>query len=180
MLKFITGNKNKFKEVEAILGVGNVEMLDIDLPETQELDPNIIIQHKLEEAKALGITNCFVEDGSFKLKCLNGLPGPLIKWFLKSIGAKGLYEITQKFNNNKAEASIIIGLLPENGEVEFFEGMVTGTVVEPGKDNGFGWDVIFVPDGHTSTYAGMPMEEKNKISHRRIAVEKLRTKYILK
>lgn len=178
MLKFITGNKNKFKEVEAILGVGNVEMLDVDLPETQELDPHIIIQHKLEQAKTLGIANCFVEDGSFKLDCLNGLPGPLIKWFLKTIGAKGLYDITQKFNNNKAEVSILIGYLAENGEVEYFEGSVKGTVVEPGVDNGFGFDVIFVPDGYDITYAAMPPEEKNKISHRKLAVEKLRESII--
>lgn len=50
MLYFITGNKNKFKEFEYIFGEGNVEQLDIDLPEIQEIDPYKIIRHKLDEA----------------------------------------------------------------------------------------------------------------------------------
>ena len=50
MLKFITGNKNKFQEFQAILGEGNVEQLDIDLNEIQEIDAHKIIRHKLQEA----------------------------------------------------------------------------------------------------------------------------------
>jgi inosine/xanthosine triphosphate pyrophosphatase family protein len=50
MLYFITGNKNKFKEFQDILGEENVEQLDIDLPEIQEVDPHKIITYKLQEA----------------------------------------------------------------------------------------------------------------------------------
>ncbi len=174
MLKFITGNKNKFAEVEAILGAGNVEMLDIDLPEIQEIDAHEIIKAKLEEARKLGHTNCIVEDTSLYLDCLNGLPGPLIKWFMKTIGNEGLFKIAQSFDNSKAQAKTIIGLIPEQGDVQFFEGVVEGEIVEPLAPSGFGWDPIFKPVGFEKSFAEMSQEEKNAVSMRKLAAEKLK------
>lgn len=84
MIYFITGNKNKFEEVRAILP--DAEQLDIDLPEIQEIDAHGIIRAKLHAAFAHEEGEFIVEDLSFYLECLNGLPGPLIKWFLKTIG----------------------------------------------------------------------------------------------
>ncbi len=72
MLYFITGNKNKFKEFEYILGKGNIEQLDIDLPELQEIDPHKIIMHKLEEALKHHKGPILIEDTSLYLDCLGG------------------------------------------------------------------------------------------------------------
>lgn len=169
---FITGNKNKFKEAQAILP--EVEQLDIDLPEIQEIDSHEIIKAKLETALAHAQGECIVEDTSFYLDCLNGLPGPLIKWFLMAVGKEGLMDITRKFNNDKASAKTMIGYARNKEEIYFFEGIIEGRVVSPRGDSGFGWDPIFLPNGHERTFAEMNTEEKNEISMRRIALNKLK------
>ncbi|TAN58553.1 non-canonical purine NTP pyrophosphatase [Patescibacteria group bacterium] len=170
MLYFITGNKNKFEEVRAI--VGEVERLDIDLPEIQDIDPKNIIRAKLLEALKHREGEFIVEDTSLYLDCLNGLPGPLIKWFIKTIGNIGLADIAEKAGNNKAEAKTIIGYAKSRDEIYFFEGSVLGKIVAPRGDSDFGWDPIFQPDGYDKTFAQMSKEEKNKISMRKIAAEK--------
>ena len=169
-LYFITGNKSKFEEVKSILG--NVEQLDMDLPEIQEIDARKIIKAKLLEALRHRKGEFFVEDTSLHLDCLKGLPGPLIKWFLKTIGNEGLYKITEKLGDNRAEAKTIIGYA-KGGEIHFFEGKITGKIVSP-RGTGFGWDPIFQPDGFSKTFGEMTSHEKNQISMRRIALTKLK------
>ena len=169
---FITGNKNKFEEVKAIMP--DVEQLDIDLPEIQDIDAKKIIEEKLSAAFNHKKGKFIVEDTSLYLDCLNGLPGPLIKWFLKTIGNGGLYEISEKMKNNKAEAKTIIGYAQSPGKIYFFEGSVKGKIVKPTGETCFGWDPIFQPDGFAKTFAEMSRDEKNSISMRRIAVNKLK------
>ena len=67
-----------------------MEQSDIDLTEIQSVDPKEIIEHKLNEAKKHMKGNLVVEDTSLYFEALNGLPGPLIKWFLKTVGNEGL------------------------------------------------------------------------------------------
>lgn len=171
-LVFITGNKGKFDEASKI--IIDLEQKDIDLVEIQSLDPKVIIQAKLEEAKKNLGGNIVVEDGGLYIESLNGLPGPLIKWFMKALDNEGLYKITESFENKKAEAKVIIGVRFENGTVEFFEGSISGTIVSPRGENGFGWDKIFQPDGFNKTFAEMTLEEKNEISMRKVAFQKLK------
>jgi len=99
-LYFLTGSKNKFAEIKAVLP--QVEQLERDLTEIQELDPHKIIAAKLFEARTHHGNSFMVEDTSLYLDALNGLPGPLIKWFMKTFGGRGLYEIAYKMGNNKA------------------------------------------------------------------------------
>mgnify|MGYP001441089953 CR=1 FL=1 len=172
MIYFITGNKDKFKEVQSILE--NVEQFDIDLDEIQEIDAKEIIKSKLREALKHKQENFIVEDTSLYLDCLNGLPGPLIKWFLKTIGSKGLFEITKKLGNNIAQAKTIIGYADKNGKINFFEGILNGKIVSPIGENGFGWDNIFMPKIQEKTFAQMTTQEKNEISMRRNALNKLK------
>lgn len=172
-LYFITGNKNKFDEVSAILGA--IEQLDLDLPEIQDSDARNIIQAKLVEALKHTSKECIVEDTSLYLDCLNGLPGPFIKWFLKAIGNEGLAAITEKFANPAAEAKTIVGYAKNSREIYFFEGSVRGKIVRPRGNfslsrSGFGWDSIFQPDGFYETFAEMNPEKKNEISMRRMAL----------
>jgi len=171
-LYFITGNKNKFSEVKAI--IPNVEQLDIDLPEIQEIDAKKIIRAKLLEALNYKQAEFIVEDTSLYLECLNGLPGPLIKWFMKTIGNDGLFNIAEKLGNNKAEAKTIIGYAKNPKEIYYFEGSVKGKIVSPRGKSGFGWDPIFQPEGFSKSFAELTPEEKNKISMRRIALNKLK------
>lgn len=171
-LYFITGNKNKFAEVSAILP--NVEQLDIDLPEIQDIDAKEIIKAKLLEALNYKQAEFIVEDTSLYFDCLKGLPGPLIKWFIKTIGNDGLFDIVEKFGNNKAEAKTIIGYAKNPDEIYYFEGSVKGTIVSPIGKSGFGWDPIFQPEGYSKSFAELSQEEKNEISMRRIALNKLK------
>lgn len=171
-LFFITGNKGKFEEASKI--IPELEQKDIDLVEIQSLDPKAIIQAKLDEAKKAVQGNIVVEDGGLYIESLNGLPGPLIKWFMKALDNEGLYKITESYENKKAEAKVIIGVTFGNGIIEFFEGSIAGAIVSPRGDNGFGWDKIFLPDGYDKTFAEMTIEEKNEISMRKIAFQKLK------
>jgi len=172
MTYFITGNKNKFAEVQAVLP--EVKQLDIDLPEIQELDAQKIIQAKLTEALKHKKGEFIVEDTSLHLDCLRGLPGPLIKWFLQTIGNQGLTQLADKLGNDKAEAVTMIGYAKSQDEMHFFEGRVKGKIVSPRGETKFGWDPIFLPDGYDKTFAEMGAEEKNKISMRRMALNKLK------
>lgn len=168
---YVTGNKHKLTEAQAL--ISNLKELNLDLDEIQSLDPYEIIKHKLEEAKKKFNGNLIVDDVSMNLECINGLPGPLIKWFIKSLGPLGLYNLTKNYKNNKAIVRCIIGL-SINNKIEFFEGVVNGKIVEPRGINGFGFDSVFQPDGYAKTYAEMTLYEKNKISHRSLALEKLK------
>lgn len=171
MISFITGNKNKFAEVQAILP--GVQYLNIDLPELQELDPKKIIEAKLQEARKQHVGELIVEDTSLSLVCLNGMPGPLIKWFMQAIGNEGLIQLAERFENDRAEARTMIGYVDQNGVISYFEGVVTGRIVRREGVSGFGWDPVFLPDGYEKTFAEMTADEKNMVSMRRVAVERL-------
>jgi inosine triphosphate pyrophosphatase len=169
-LQFITGNKGKFAELHAI--ISEVEQLDIDLPEVQEIDARKIIEAKLDEALKDHSGEFIVEDTSLYYDNMNGLPGPFVKWFLKTVGNEGLYKVAQLFGVD-ATIKTIIGYTNGSNEIQFFEGEAKGTIVEPRGDNGFGFDPIFQPEGFGKTLAEMTMEEKNMISTRKIAAMKL-------
>ena len=169
-LFFITGSANKFAEVKVILP--QVEQLDIELDEIQELDAHKIIAAKIFQARRNKGNTYMVEDTSLYLDGMQGLPGPLIKWFLKSIGPEGIFKLAQTFGS-AARAKTIIGYADEKGKIEFFEGETKGTIVEQCGAAGFRWDAIFQPDGSNKTFAELTMEEKNAYSMRSIAVQKL-------
>jgi inosine triphosphate pyrophosphatase len=174
-LYFITGSDNKFHEIEQI--IPGIQQLKIDLDEIQELDAKKIIEHKLMEAKKQHSGSFIVEDTSLYLECMKGLPGPFIKWFLKTIGNEGLYELTVKLKNNRAEARTLIGYYSK-GKIKYFQGIVKGRIVSPTQTN-FGWDAIFMPEGYDETFGEMESEEKNEISMRGQAARKLK-EYIAK
>jgi len=169
---FVTGNKAKFEEVHAMMP--EVEQLDIDLPEIQEIDAKEIIRFKLQEALNHVEGSFIVEDTSLYMDCLHGLPGPLIKWFLKTMGNEGLAELAEEFGNNNAQAKTLIGYAKNHEEIYFFEGVINGTIVRPRGESAFGWDPIFQPESYTKTFAEMGPEEKSKISMRRMAVKQLK------
>lgn len=158
--------------MQAILG--DVEQLDIDLPEIQEIDAHKIIRAKLEEALKHKKEAFMVEDTSLYFDALSGLPGPLIKWFMKTVGNEGLFKMAEAFGNYGAEAKTIIGYTDGSGDIQFFEGSVRGTIVVPRGETNFGWDPIFQPEGKDKTFAELTAEEKNAFSMRKLAAEKLK------
>jgi inosine triphosphate pyrophosphatase len=168
---FITGNQGKFKEANEILE--KLERVEIDLPEIQSMDSKEVIKAKLEEAFKHHSGPFIVEDVSVEFDCLNGLPGPLIKWFLKKLGNDGIYNLINKYENNKATVICHIGYAKDINNIEFFKAEVNGELVKPQGD-GFGWGPIFKPEGFDKTYGEMTAEEKNKISMRKLTLNKLK------
>lgn len=112
----------------------------------------------------------------------DGLPGPLIKWFMDTAGNEGLYRIAQQFNNFGAEATAYVGYVdnPDINKIKYFKGSVRGTIVPPRAiaGLGFGWDPIFQPEGQAGvakTFGEMTKAEKNQFSARGHAAAALRS-----
>ncbi len=93
-LNFISENKEKYLEIKEI--IPQIKMISLQLPEIQEIDPKAIIEGKLKFAMKKQKGELFCEDTSLYINCLNGFPGPLIKWILKSLTDKGLAELVLK------------------------------------------------------------------------------------
>ena len=170
-LRFITGNKFKLEEARIVFP--DIEQLEIDLAEIQEMDAKIIITHKLNEALQHHQGPFIVEDTSLHLDALGGLPGPLIKWFLQTMGNNGLTSIAEKFANTKAVAKTWVGYIGADGSTHFFEGSVSGRIVPPREGTRFSWDPIFIPEGYDLTFSEMSLAQKNAISMRGQALRKL-------
>jgi len=178
-LFFVTGNANKLAEAKAILGV-DIEQWNIDLPEIQALDSQAVIAAKLAEAKTHQPPGAFfVEDVSLHLTALGGLPGPLIKWFLQALGRGGIARLAEVLGDDRAEAKATIGYIDSHGQEHYLVGLVAGKIVAPRGQTNFGWDPIFQPDGYEQTFAEMSPEQKNAISHRRLALDQLRELLLL-
>lgn len=182
-LVFATNNKHKLEEVRSILG-DRVEVLSLndinchdDIPETAEtLQGNALIKARYIYNK-YGI-DCFADDTGLEVDALNGEPGVYSARYAGEQHCsednmnKLLQNLTGKTNRN-AQFRTVIALII-NGEETLFDGIVKGTISkEKNGDSGFGYDPIFVPEGHTESFAQMDSKQKNKISHRYRAVVKL-------
>ncbi|MFQ5673540.1 MAG: RdgB/HAM1 family non-canonical purine NTP pyrophosphatase [Nitrospinales bacterium] len=173
-LKFVTGNTNKLREARQILGLP-LEHADLpDLDEIQTSDVEKVVVHKLSQAHGRLRCPVMVEDSGLLFCAWNGLPGALVKWFEKSVGCGGMVKMLKPFADRRAVAACYVGVR-DGEQVRIAKGEVRGTIaLEERGANGFGWDSIFIPDGHVRTYAEMSAEEKNAISHRRRAFEALK------
>ena len=180
MLKFITGNKNKLREMQGLLAPIEIEHMDIDLDEIQSLDPHEIITHKLLEARKHHQGEFFVEDVSFFMECFDyKFPGPLAKWFLESLGPLKMYETAKALGKTKAYGQTLIGYMDASGEIHFFEGRNNAELVYPRGEKDWGYGPIFMPEGYDKTFGEMEKESKAEISYRGIAARKLKD-YLLK
>lgn len=178
-LTVVTGNKNKLNEIIRIFGKSapNLEIVsqEIDLPELQG-EPEEICKQKVKLAAQRIDGLVVVEDTSLCFNALQGLPGPYVKWFYDKIGNHGLYNLLSAYPDKTGYAQCIFALHNNKLKVEpiLFVGKCFGTIVEPKGNNNFGWDPIFKPDDHEQTFAEMDQDIKNKISHRTIALNKLK------
>ncbi|MCJ1373520.1 nucleoside triphosphate pyrophosphohydrolase ham1 [Loxospora ochrophaea] len=171
-LTFITGNKNKLIESQAILGDSVVlNSTALDLPEIQGSVEGISAD-KCRRAAATIKGPVLVEDTCLCFDALQELPGPYIKWFLQAIGLDGLINLLAAYEDKSAQAVCTFAYAEGPGaEPVIFQGRTAGKIVHPRGPAGFGWDPIFEYEG--KTYAEMDKAEKNKISHRFKALEKL-------
>ncbi len=183
-LVFATNNAHKLEEIRAILG-DKVEILSLndinchaDIPETADtLQGNAALKAQyIYENYGL---DCFADDTGLEVEALNGAPGIYSARYAGGEGhdseanMKKLLAEMQDKDNRKARFRTVICLI-EGGEEHFFEGIVNGSIIRERKGGaGFGYDPVFMPDGYSETFAEMGNDEKNKISHRARAVQKL-------
>jgi XTP/dITP diphosphohydrolase len=182
-LVFATNNGHKLQEVSAKID-GQIKLLSLedigcsdDIAETGlTFRENASIKsHYIFDKYKL---NCFGDDSGLEIDALNGEPGVYSARYAGKHGDHdaNIDKVLTKLgdtHNRKARFRTVISLI-WNGEEHFFEGTVEGTIrhERAGKE-GFGYDPIFQPDGYNITFAEMSLAEKNNISHRAIAVEKL-------
>lgn len=179
MLKFISGNKNKYKEIKWLLAPFKVRQLSADLDEIQDLDPHEVIRHKLNEAFKHQKDQFFVEDTSLVFLGINKtLPGTFIRFFLDELGDLGLYKLASRLKNQNFEMRTIIGYAKSKGETHFFEGKLAGTIVKPIGNGGFGLDPILKPAGQTKTLGQLKALNKFEMSTRFKATMKFK-KFLL-
>jgi non-canonical purine NTP pyrophosphatase (RdgB/HAM1 family) len=164
-LVLVTGNLNKVAEAERLLG-HKVEHVALDLPELQELDLEMVLRAKVDAAwQALG-RPVVVDDTALELHALNGFPGPLIKWLLHAVGPEGVSRIALAQNDPRALSICMLAFFDGERHV-FAKGVLEGTLIEKARgDNGFGFDVIFVPEGEERTFAELSSSERDAIGHR--------------
>ncbi len=183
-LVFATNNAHKLDEIRAILG-DKIEVLslkdincDADIPETADtLEGNAALKAEYIY-KNYGL-DCFADDTGLEVEALGGAPGVYSARYAGGDGhdseanmRKLLKELDGE-QNRKAQFRTAICLI-EQGEEHLFEGIVKGSIIEQKRGaSGFGYDPVFMPEGYEETFAEMGNAEKNKISHRARAVEKL-------
>jgi XTP/dITP diphosphohydrolase len=174
----VTGNSNKAREIEAITGI-SVNQVDLDIKEIQSLSVGEVAREKaLAAHRALGVP-VVVDDTGMSIEALGGLPGALVAWFLDAIGAEGILRLMRDSEDRRASVSTCIAFC-EGSDVQLFEGVIEGTISRKMQGtSGFGYDPIFIPNGHSKTYAQMSPEEKNAVSMRSIALSQL-AKFLLR
>ena len=182
-LVFATNNNNKLKEVKQLLPA-SIEILslkDIDsedeIAETGSTIPeNAFIKARYIYEK-FGM-NCFADDIGLEVDALGGRPGVYSARFAGPGGKseeniKKLLTEMKGVENRRARFRTAICLMIDGVDLSF-EGVVEGVITESeAGDNGFGYDPVFLPDGHDKTFAEMTDAEKNAISHRGVAIRKL-------
>jgi len=180
-ITFVTGNKKKLEEVVSILGDSlpfDLISAKIDLPELQG-EPEEVSVEKCRLAALQLSGPVMVEDTSLCYNALGGLPGVYCKWFLEKTGHEGMNNLLAAYPDKSAYAQCIFSFCEGPGKDPVtFVGRTHGKIVPARGPTDFGWDPVFLPDGFDLTYAEMPKEVKNTISHRYRSLELLR-KYLI-
>lgn len=182
-LVFASNNINKIKEIQQLVPA-DIQILslkdigcEVDIPETADtIEGNAIL-------KANYVTEhygyaCFADDSGLEIEALNGAPGVYSARYAGSQrndndNMNKVLEKLQNETNRKANFKTVIAL-NINNEQHLFTGIINGEIIHEKRGaNGFGYDPIFVAEGHQKTFAELSMEEKATISHRGKAVKQL-------
>lgn len=181
---FASNNSYKVREIKHILGESFSLLSLADISMEEEIPENEPTLEGNALAKARYIYNAtgrnvFADDTGLEIDTLNGLPGVNSARFAgeeKSFDANIEKVLAMLGDTDKRNARFrtVIALIL-NGKEHLFEGIINGTIIRERRGSaGFGYDPVFVPEGKTITFAEMDLDEKNAISHRARAFEKLR------
>ena len=181
---FATNNQHKLEEVRKILGdsfeVRSLEDIGCrtEIPETGSTFRENALQKAQFVKKFYGF-DCFADDSGLEVEALGGKPGVHSARYASETGHDSEANMTKLLGeldgveNRRANFRTVIAFVTDDS-VHYFEGKVDGKIlVERRGQGGFGYDPLFLPDGYDKTFAEMSADEKNSISHRGKAVEKL-------
>ncbi|MDK2795147.1 MAG: XTP/dITP diphosphohydrolase [Archaeoglobaceae archaeon] len=169
-MKFITSNKGKFREAREIAEKFGIEIewlkMEYEEPQGSQLEE---IAKRSAEILAREIREpFFIEDSGLFIEALNGFPGPYSSYVFKTIGNKGILKLMDGISNRRAYFKAVVAYF-DGAKISVFDGIVYGEISpEIRGSKGFGFDPIFLYRGRTFAEMG---EEKNLVSHRRIALE---------
>jgi len=182
-LIFATNNQHKLEEVSHLIK-DNYKILSLkdincfeEIPETSDTIKGNASQ-KSHYIFDKFVIDCFADDTGLEIESLDGRPGV---YSARYAGEEHNFEKNMNkvlaemdgITNRKARFKTVISLIL-NGKENFFEGIIKGIILtEKRGQEGFGYDPIFQPIGYNLAFAEMPLEEKNKISHRAIAIKNL-------
>jgi len=185
-LCFATNNPNKLSEIQDLLGnqYELVGLKDIGCEEELAEDQTTLEGNSLQKAQYVydqyGV-NCFADDTGLEITALNGEPGVYSARYAgeQRDNADNMALVMQKLKNEtdrSAQFRTVVTLIIIGGEPIQFEGVAKGKIITEQRGvKGFGYDPIFVPEGYKETFAEMSRAEKNNISHRGRAINKLIT-----
>ena len=182
-LVFATNNAHKLEEIKKAIG-SRIEILSLrdagfegSIPETgTTLKMNS--HQKASYVHALTGMDCFADDTGLEIDALGGEPGVFSARFAGEDGnsEKNVALVLEKMKNHtqtSARFKTVITLILDEKEY-YFTGVIEGNIIRERRGNsGFGYDPIFVPQGYDKTFAELPLDTKNEISHRGIASRKL-------
>jgi XTP/dITP diphosphohydrolase len=182
-LLFATSNKNKVLEIKKVLPKEfNIKSLDDigfceEIPENENtIEGNAIFKANYMYKKYN--LNVFADDTGLEVDSLNGKPGVHSARYagISKNSTDNINKLLKKLKNKKnrkARFKTVIALIL-NSKIYTFDGVVEGIITKKSKgENGFGYDPVFIPRGYTKTFGELSLEEKNSISHRSLAMNKL-------
>ncbi|NYT02907.1 MAG: XTP/dITP diphosphatase [Methanosarcinales archaeon] len=163
MMYFVTGNKGKFAEAQAIFGdlvQKNIGYIEIQADSLEE-----VASYGMKEVTARLDGPVMIEDAGLFIDALKGFPGVYSAYVFDTIGNQGILRLMEGVSNRGASFRSVVGYAEPEMEPRLFRGELKGRInFEPRGQGGFGYDPIFDVDG--KTVAEMSIPEKNKISHR--------------
>ncbi len=174
-LRFITGNENKVKEASERLKELGFEVVQDNMspPEVQADTLEDVALFSAGWVVERSPEPFFLEDAGFFVDYLNGFPGVYSAYVFDTIGYEGILRLLSSENERSARFEAVIAYW-DGKEFHTFKGVVKGNVSrKPRGENGFGYDPIFVPEGEERTFAEMSAQEKNSMSHRGRALDKM-------
>jgi XTP/dITP diphosphohydrolase len=179
-------NVGKVREIGALLAQLGFEAVSASSLGLLEPDETALTFAGNAKLKALAATLCglpaLADDSGLEVKALDGAPGIYsARWagpnrdFLAAMERVWRELQDRSATDFSARFACVLALAQPNGQVEMFEGEVRGRIIWPPRGtHGFGYDPVFVPDGHTRTFGEMSHDEKLPLTHRAQAFEKLR------
>lgn len=178
-LKVLTSNPGKVREYQKAFDDLGIVMEHHHIPydeiQTSELEE--VVEKGMAELRAQGLRDFIIDDSGMFVDALKGFPGVYSAYGQKTIGNRGILTLMKGVGNRKATFKCCIGC-DIGGMTIIVTGKCDGFILDSERgDGGFGYDPIFSPDGKRS-FAEIPIEEKNSMSHRGNAVELLRRELV--